>query len=216
MTETGSRLASFRYVPPIALIRVRTNSMSNVHSLFRSLQLIEADEVKPGFRAFRIKAHFLEFRLANEHASVIDSNMGRNYVISAAGRYVVESGSGCRRVADAQIADCLRAVRPKDRFVELSFQSNPLWRRCYVSYATEGEANGKWRKLPMEHRGEAHGSWFQRIDAPKGLTCAFTDGAAEWDNNRDRNYEIRLPGSYVLGGGHLTYCGVSDLDVHLS
>lgn len=68
----------------------------------------------------------------------------------------------------------------------------------------------------MEARGDNSASWFQRVEASGGVVCAFSNGASEWDSNKGRNYKTRLPGRYVLGGGHMTYCGVSDLDVHLS
>lgn len=103
-----------------------------------------------------------------------------------------------------------------DRFVELSFQSSLAWRSCFVSYAIDGQDNKVWHKLPMDMRTDANGSWFQRIEAPRGIVCAFNDGGSHWDNSKGRNYEIRLPGKYILGGGHMVYCGVSDLDVHFS
>lgn len=178
-------------------------------------QLLDASDIRPGFRAFRLRAIRLEFRFANEHATTIDSNLGRNYIIESPGRYVVETASGCRRISDAQIADCLRPIRPADKLIELIFRSPSIWRRCFVNFALEGDHdNSTWCKMPM-HRQDDSTIWFQRIEAPRGITCAFSDGARQWDSNNNSNYHIRLPGKYTAGGGFLIYCGPSDLDMHL-
>jgi len=60
------------------------------------------------------------------------------------------------------------------------------------------------------------GSWFQRVEARKGITCAFNDGVDDWDSNSDQNYHIRLPGQYSIGAGNVTYLGVSQLDMHIN
>lgn len=183
---------------------------------FGKFRLIDASDIKLGFRAFRIKATSLEFRLCNETGQTIDSIIGRNYKISSPGRYVVESGSGCRRVSDAQIADCLRTIRPKHRFVELTFESDAIWQKAYLSYVIEGQKDSAWRKASMKLRCQLPGYWFARVEAPKGITCAFNNSAGEWDNNADRNYQIRMPGKYLIASSSLIYCGPSDLDVHMA
>lgn len=183
---------------------------------FGQYQLVDASHIRPGFRAFRLRASRLEFRLANPRATVIDSNYGRNYTISAPGRYVVESSHGCRRVGDVSIPDCLRPLRPSDRYVELFFQSSPTWRRAFVHFAIEGDNDtSTWFKLPMKKRND-QAAWFQRIEAVWGLTCAFSDGKKEWDSNCSANYHVRLPGKYVVGTGTLLYSGPSDIDVHFT
>lgn len=144
-----------------------------------------------------------------------DSNNGRNYVIHSPGRYVVENGEGCRRVSEAQIPDCLRPMRPNDRFVELFFETNRLWRNCFVTYSVNGDHHNEWRKIPMEMVCQS-GIWFQRICATKGVTCAFNDGATDWDNNSEHNYHICLPGKYSIGGDHLVYQDPSDVDMHIN
>lgn len=179
-------------------------------------QLIDASDIKPGFRTFRIKAMRLEFRLCNETGATVDSIVGRNYVIDQPGRYVVESGSGCRLVSEAQIADCLRAMRPKHRFVELAFESDPLWQKAYITYVVEGDCDNAWRKAQMQVRCQEPGHWFTRVDALKGLTCAFSNSTGQWDSNSDRNYQIRVPGKYEVGRGSLIYYGPSDLDLHMA
>ncbi|KAI0564133.1 hypothetical protein FGB62_30g051 [Gracilaria domingensis] len=158
-------------------------------------------------------AERLEFKFANRNGTEIDNNVGRNYVIESPGRYVVESGSGCRRVADAQVADCLRAQRPKDTYVELMFNANPIWRNCYVAFCAPGEDALEWHKQQMELMEET-GLWFQRVETTDGINCAFTDGNVEWDSNINLNYQIRMPGRYALGRGSIAYLGPSALDMH--
>lgn len=115
-----------------------------------------------------------------------------------------------------QIADCLRAIRPTDKYVELYFETPQVWQRCFVTFADEREIdNSTWFRMPMK-RGEARTLWFQRLEAPMGITCAFTDGKRAWDSNKDNNYHIRLPGKYVVGGSMLTYCGPAELDLQAS
>lgn len=180
----------------------------------RNYQLIDASDVRPGFRVFRIRATRLEFKFANGKRTDIEDNSGKNYVIESPGRYVVVTGSGCRRVSDAQIADCLRPMRPHDKYVELLFEANPTWRNCFATFCMEGEHDLDWHKQPMELRSEP-GVWFLRIEAKHGVKCAFTDGGSEWDSNSNLNYQIKLPGKYLIGKRHIVYLGVSDLDIHL-
>lgn len=125
----------------------------------------------------------------------------------------MEPGSGCRRVSNAMIADCLRPLRPKDSYVELWFETERSWRNCYVTYITEGDTESKWYKLGMTRSYEL-GRWFLSIKTKLGIRCAFTDGGNRWDSNRGENYHIALPGRYVLGSNSITYEGISRLDMH--
>lgn len=179
--------------------------------------MLPADDIKQGFRAFRIRAHKLEFRIADSTCSVIDSNNGRNYLVNSPGRYVLESGNACRRVSDAMIADCIRAERPNDRFVELSFRPYSTWRSCYLAFSPlHQDDNTEWCTLPMNRAATPSGSWLARVEAPLGIDCAFRNDTGQWDSNDSRNYIIRAPGSYTLGQGTLEYKGVSIADIHVS
>lgn len=176
--------------------------------------MIDASETKSGFRVFRIRARRFEFRLADGRNTSVDSNCGRNYIIESSGRYVVESGNGCRKVSDACIADCLRANRPNDEWIELSYESNLQWRNCYISYSIQGSDKDEWFEVSMDGSPET-GSWFHRIVAKAGIDFVFHNGDRDWDNNQSRNYQIRLPGRYTIKKGWCHYGGVSSIDMHL-
>lgn len=144
------------------------------------------------------------------------------------GRYIIESG--CRRVGDAQIADCLQALRKRDRFVELTFRPARTWRGCFVTYAAAGADAGKdgadhaaqidavpqWFMVPMQRAALRDSCWVATLDARRGVDCAFTDGADEWDSNGGANFLTRVPDRYSVEGGQLRYGGVSELDLHMS
>lgn len=148
--------------------------------------------------------------------SVKDSNHGRNYTIDSPGRYVVESGNGCRRVSDAQIADCLRALRPNDTFVEVTFHCVQDWRNCFITYAFYKDKESEWFKLPMNKFAFKQRTWAICLIGKTGIDCAFNDGSEEWDSNNGKNYQIRLPGRYTAGNGFLSYLGIAQLDMHCS
>lgn len=215
---TGSHSESSKYVshfnPASAQRNTPEANVTPLHTTYSYAQLIDASEHRPGFRVFRIKASHLEFRLSDATGSTVDSIHGQNYTIESPGRYVVESGSGCRRLSDAQISDCLRALRPHDRFIEVIFEADPSWFKCYIAYALQGDSDQTWRKVKMSLRCQEPAFWFTRIDARKGLKCAFNNGEGAWDSNCDLNYQMSLPGKYIVGLGSLIYYGPSDLDLH--
>ena len=154
----------------------------------------------------------MEFQLANEDQSVIETNSGHNYVVEGSGRYVVEAGIGIRKVGEADIVECLRTLRPNDRYLELYFQSSPIWRRCYVKYSLHEKSN--WEITPMEMQSSTNRYWFHRIEILSGVQCAFSDGGDDWDNNDTKNYSFYLPGKYIVANKMITYLGQSDLDAH--
>lgn len=177
-------------------------------------KMIDATSIREGFRVFRIQAESLLFKLANGSRTIIDDNNGANYIVPTSGRYVVESGNGCRRVSDAQIADCLRSQRPNDRFLQLTLLHASDWPDCFASYIVSNESSPDWITIPMQRSTSILGAWTVTMESPAGIDCAFYDGNSIWDSNNMKNYRIRLPGRYILGRGTLTYQGVSEMDLH--
>lgn len=199
--------------------------------------MIDASNIRNGFRAFRIRATQLQFRLANGDQSMVDDNNGCDFVIESSGRYVVHpgasSGSGLTRVSDVQLPDVLRPLRPTDSTIELVFTTggsgSSSWRSAYVVYIpvasrdalsfSNASSTEEWLTLPMNKSAVhlQHGpraTWTLCIDAQFGIDCAFNDGGNEWDSNQSQNYKIRLPGRYSIGNGYLQYEGVAQLDMH--
>lgn len=146
-------------------------------------------------------------------------NDGRNYHISQPGRYVVESGSGCRRVSDSQIADCLRPLRRNDKFIELTLKpsAKSTWRNCHITYKLHHSSRVEdgWFTAPMNRSATLLDAWVSTIEAPEGIECAFNDGGTEWDSNNSNNYHMTLPGKYSLGNGSMEYVGASNIDLHV-
>ena len=127
------------------------------------------------------------------------------------GRYVVESGNGCRRISEFRISDCLRATRPADRHIELLFKPSSSWRNCFITYASTDQSQQAWHKIPMLP-SSASMSWHQRLEAVGGITFAFHDGGDMWDNNGSHNYHVPLPGKYHIAHGTIEYQGVAGAD----
>lgn len=209
---SGCLLGTFRYKSSHS----RSNKSVTVKLVLTRLdvpQLINAKTTKSGFRVFRVKAVRLEFRLSNGSNTVIDSNSGRNYLVESPGRYVVESGHGCRRVGDANIADCLRAMRPSDKYIEIVYVGAKSWRNCFITFSAREESRADWFRDSMQMM--RNGQWFRRLECGAGIVFAFNDGADRWDSNNGENYHLTLPGKYVAGNGKLTFCGISDFDMHM-
>lgn len=199
--------------------------------------MIDASNIRNRFRAFRIRAPRLQFRLANGDQSMVDDNHGRDFVIESSGRYVIHpgapSGRGLTRVSDVQLPDVLRPLRPTDSTIDLVFTNagagSSSWRSAYVVYMpvasrdavsfSTASSTEEWMTLPMNKSAlhVPHGrtvTWCVCIDAQYGIDCAFNDGGQQWDSNQTQNYKIRLPGRYSVGNGYLQYDGVAQLDMH--
>ena len=82
-------------------------------------ELVNASHVRPGFRAFRIKARKLEFYLTNGSKHGWDDNQGKNYHIGMPGRYVCGQGT-FDRVGEADVAECERFLT--SRVIELTYK----------------------------------------------------------------------------------------------
>lgn len=179
------------------------------------IKMIDASSTKEGFRVFRTRAHTLLFKLANGSHTMVDDNKSACYCVSSPGRYVVESANTCRRVADAQIYDCLRSLRPNDHYVHITFTHTKNWPQCFVSYLLNGSSSSDWMTLPMESSASLPKAWLAVIDAPLGLKCTFRSGplcclAETFDHS------IQLPGRYNVDGGSILYVGPSPEDLNES
>lgn len=174
--------------------------------------MIDSSFIKEGFRVFRIQADTLHFKLANGSHTLIDDNCSAHYHVYAPGRYIVESGSGCRRVSDAQIHDCLRSLRISDRFAHITYFSARNWAKCFVGYAMNGVSSVNWIFLPMQPSATTQGAWSVIIEAPSGLQCAFYN--CPFTKNDDvQSYSIQIPGRYTIRSGQAFYEGPSALDL---
>ena len=170
--------------------------------------------MRQGFRAFRIQGSRLEFRLAKNLAqTAVDDNGGSNYVIESPGRYVIVRNAPPQRVGDADVRECLRTLRPKDKYFEIFYEPDLLWRKCLVTYSVNSSL--PWRNAPMDMVTSDGRYWFHRVEMLNSVEFAFTDGQGEWDNNESRNYSVFLPGKYIVKKKGMFYCGPSDLDQHL-
>lgn len=125
----------------------------------------------------------------------------------------MRASDGVRRVGDADVIVCLRTLRPSDKYLELYYEGNAHWRKCFVTYSVDNQS--KWRNVKMEMHTAQAGFWFHRVEILTRVEFAFTDGGEEWDNNDSKNYSVFMPGKYVVHKGQIRYCGPSDLDRHL-
>ncbi len=168
--------------------------------------MIEAEHVRAGFRAFRIHAKRLEFRLRDSASNARDpeSASAAPYVVVRPGRYVLADAAMLRRVGDADVVECLRALRPADKYLEILYAPDARWRKVYVAYSLGG---GRWAGAPMTMAVTKRGFWFHRVEILTSVEFAFTDGNEEWDNNDKKNYAVHLPGTYAVGKGDIVYLG---------
>lgn len=201
-------------------------------------ELQDASDVRPGFRVFRIHAKELEFYLTNGSSRNWENNGGKNYVVTESGRYIV-SYCNIKRVADADVDRCIRAIRSRDRYgqryrtdskkrvtvslprrfyaqmsrhVEIMYQASPTWQRCFIIHCKDGAT---WLDAPgvqmHKHRSNAPDWYFIRLEA-HNVVFALNDGGNQWDSNLDRNYKIGIPGKYTIKHGQCKYVGPTELD----
>jgi len=175
------------------------------------IQLLDASDIRPGFRAFRTRANRLEFLVRDGGHGTggggIDSRKAAGdsavpHVVTVPGRYVLSSDEKwLRRVGDADVIECLRKMRPDDKYVEVQ----------YCASASAVSERVRWRKVYIVR--VAGGKKYSN-----GNSCmefAFTDGHGEWD---DGNYRVFLPGKYCIDVKNKTliYFGPSHADLHLN
>lgn len=175
--------------------------------------MIDASSVKEGFRVFRTQADTLLFKLANGSHTLIDDNNSACYYVQAPGRYVVESGSGCRRISDAQIYDCIRSLRTGDRFVHIMYMHGANWPHCFVTYLANGDSRTSWTILPMQPSAIVKDAWTATIDAPLGLQCTFCNDPFSPDIDTAKKFSIHIPGRYTITHDNVIYKGASPLDM---
>lgn len=175
-------------------------------------QLIDAEHVRPGFRAFRTQCSRLEFRLGDLATGAAQPTDGCTFTATSPGRYVV-AGNEQQRVGDADVVECLRSQRPSDRFLEILYTSDPAWRRAFLSYASDG-SKAQWMRAKMTMSSAQGDQWFCRAEVQgERVELAFTDGGDEWDNNTARNYAVPLPGKYAVAGQEIRYLGPASVDL---
>jgi len=172
-------------------------------------------------------------------SSPIPPPPGSPVQVAAPGRYVLDQlGDGppaVRKVAEPALDACLGTLRPKDKFVEVIYESSPLWLRCFAVHVVRwgGRRGGTWAALPglpmQRYTGlDGRNQWMLRMQFPaaqvkRGGTATmvragyvemyFTDGRGEFDSWGEQNYAIGLPGKYEITSGRgCVYIGPSDFD----
>lgn len=176
------------------------------------VQLIDAKNVRPGYRAFRINACRLEFRLSNMSRSILEPPKGQ-HIVEKPGRYVLmDSSTVLRRVGDADVVECLRALRPRDRYLEIYYRPDPRWRKVLVTYSLS--PSSKWVSSPMTMTAVEGDLWFHRVEILTHVEFVFCDGNDEWDNHDGKNYSVYLPGKYGVANNRIVYLGASNADRH--
>lgn len=177
-----------------------------------SNRLVDASHIRDGFRVFRLPFRRIEFVLTNGTSRNWEDNNGKNYVIDAPGRYVIEHG--IRRVDDANPGECYQMVfRPNDAFIQIEFRAD-LWNTCYCSYEKDGQGwtSGSGEKMTSVTK-DTPGKYFEIVIEAKRAACAFNDGGEIWDSNLRKNYLIGCPGKYIVADGAVKYISPSDRDL---
>lgn len=202
-------------------------------------KLIDAAHIRPGFRAFRLQASRLELRLTDNTNQKHEPKEGADpHLIDRPGRYVIgDTAEGIRRVGDADVSVCLRALRPNDKWLELNYDAPRTWRRVYVEYiaphvaasgstpgtgtasaagpGTNGASNGRgWGVEPMEMKSGQSGFWFHRAEILHSATFKFTDGGGNEDNNNGKLYHAPMAGKYAIRHGEMMYVDRANADEH--
>jgi Carbohydrate binding domain (family 25) len=205
-----------------AYILVKDESSADGWSDPRARPLVDAAHVRAAFRVHRTTlerdAAPLRFVVTNgsKHGrdwdAPTDAAAGGCYVVSAPGRYVVESGR-IRRVGDADAAECRRAASA-DRWVQVRFAAE-LWEKCFFAYRADGA--DEWVPAPgveMELVSSVP-RVFEVAVAARRVEFAFNDGGGEagvWDSNRGKNFLCPLPGMYEVTEGEVRNLGRADKD----
>lgn len=150
---------------------------------FNRFCLIDASEVRPGFRVFRIRASSLTFRLSNGRGTG-DSANDMAYTAPSPGRYVADNG--LTRVGDADVGACVAAERTTARethnWIELSVRVDAKWPQAWATVAVDG---GEWSALPglrLRERLVDGERWCWTRVRGSRAEFALHDGGDEWDN----------------------------------
>ncbi|KAA8491299.1 hypothetical protein FVE85_7720 [Porphyridium purpureum] len=168
-------------------------------------------------RVFVCRAHEIKFVLCDGNREAWDNNHGSHYCISHSGAYVVGDGRN-ERIRDADVAACDKAsadAAMQDLFIELEYESSPLWLTCRMIYRKDAERD--WTPVPgvaLRRYGVEANHWFIRVQARK-LEFAFLDQLDNWDSNQNSNYRVGRAGKYRVTPGSIQYLGVSDFDSQL-
>eukprot|EP00170_Pyropia_yezoensis_P001192 contig_5351_g1196 len=181
---------------------------------FNRFCLIDASEVRPGFRVFRIRASSLTFRLSNGRGTG-DSANDMAYTAPSPGRYVADNG--LTRVGDADVGACVAAERTTARethnWIELSVRVDAKWPQAWATVAVDG---GEWSALPglrLRERLVDGERWCWTRVRGSRAEFALHDGGDEWDNGGGGNYVVGWPGKWVVAGGECNYLGPADADL---
>ena len=181
-----------------------------------ALQDVPAHMPEPfaNHRVFRCKARKLQFVLCDDQHEAWDNNHGANYQISHSGAYLVGDGR-VERIRDADEAACERAASKSERYMEIEYESSPLWLTCRMIFRKNTDS--EWTPAPgvaLRRYGAEANHWFIRLEAQR-LEFAVSDDLGNWDSNHEHNYRISEPGKYEVSGGTVKYLGMSDLDSQL-
>lgn len=135
------------------------------------------------------------------------------FVIDKPGRYVLmDSSQELRRVGEADVIECLRALRPRDRYLEIYYQPDPRWRKVFITYSLGLSTD--WVSSPMLMSASEGGFWFHRVEILTHVEFVFSDGGDEWDNHDGKNYAVYLPGKYGVANNRIVYLSASNADRH--
>lgn len=181
---------------------------------FNRFCLIDAADVRPGFRVFRIRASSLTFRLSNGRGTG-DSADDTPYTAPTPGRYVADNGLA--RVGEADVGACVAAERAAGgkahTWIELSVRVDPKWPQAWATLAVGG---GEWSALPglrLRERLVDGERWCWTRIRGERAEFALHDGGDEWDNGGGGNYVVGWPGKWVVAGGRCVYVGPADADL---
>lgn len=178
----------------------------------RQNQLRDASHIRDGFRVYRLPSRHIEFVLTNGSDRLWEDNHGRNYIIDAPGRYVVEHG--IRRVGESNPRESIQMMcRPDDQWIHILFRAD-LWEACLCNYKVDDK---EWTTAPGEPmktvvNPHQDGKWFELQVKGNQIEFAFNDGGEIWDSNLRNNYKIGHPGKYIVTGGKVVYIEPADLD----
>eukprot|EP00181_Compsopogon_caeruleus_P006653 CAMPEP_0184688374 /NCGR_PEP_ID=MMETSP0312-20130426/29659_1 /TAXON_ID=31354 /ORGANISM="Compsopogon coeruleus, Strain SAG 36.94" /LENGTH=240 /DNA_ID=CAMNT_0027145465 /DNA_START=140 /DNA_END=862 /DNA_ORIENTATION=- len=171
--------------------------------------------VGEGVHVFRVRARHLRFTLSQGSSKEKTRGCSAEAVtVSRSGRYFFRGSSLPERISDACVDDCLRSLRPKDRFVELFYESDPIWLHCFVMFTRDGGST--WKEQPgSPMRRVQPGLWFVRLSF-RPMEIAFHDGRSLHNSTPSQKFCcIGVPGKYRVSNHRCRWIGPSDLDLHI-